>query len=534
MYKVFLADDEVVIREGIRSSFPWEGSGFSLVGEAPDGEIALSLMQEIKPDILITDIRMPFIDGLELSRRALASLPWLKIIVLSGFDEFTYAREALVLGVKEYLLKPISAQELEQTLRRVAEQIDEERRRYADLLAMKEQLELSSVLMQEQFLRDLLRGLEDGEKRSNLFLNAQKLGINLMARYYRVMLISPRHYMVDEQMLPKALVTHIIDKQPEGSVYMCQMDGVLALLFLNESSGALEEHVFAVAEAVKHSAAEIGLPPMHIAIGALAGTAYKAPDSMASAFVTLQAMHAHLKTEQTRIMDNSNTQLDVSDVISAGGSVSLYERLRFASVSDVEDVVRELFKKDTTVQSSLIMLNYLLIESLLTASRIVKENGGDPENELPECMKGEKSLKFVPKPQVVFSAAVDVLTSALEFRDKQTLSRYGEVIRQACAFIDQNFTDPNFSLGDAAQSVHLSVNHFCTVFSQETGFTFIEYLTRLRMERARDMLAKTQMRSSDIAMEIGYRDPHYFSYLFKKHMGVSPRDYRKAQQEGET
>jgi len=166
MYKVFLVDDEIVVREGIRTSFPWDSSGFVLAGEAPDGEIALSLLREIKPDILITDIRMPFMDGLALSREALAFMPSLKIIILSGYDEFTYAREALTLGVKEYLLKPVSAQELENALRRVSLQIDEDRRLHADLQAVRKQLELSSGLMKEQFLREVLQGIRDEEKRS--------------------------------------------------------------------------------------------------------------------------------------------------------------------------------------------------------------------------------------------------------------------------------------------------------------------------------------------------------------------------------
>lgn len=530
MYKVFLADDEVVIREGIRTSFPWDTSGFALAGEAPDGEIALSLMQEIKPDILITDIRMPFMDGLELSRRALVSLPWLKIIVLSGFDEFTYAREALVLGVKEYLLKPVSAQELEQALRRIAGQIDEERRQYADLQAVKKQLELSSGLMKEQFLREVLNGIQDSEKRSNIFLHAKKLGMNLMARHYRVMLVSTRQSIGDEQVLAKAMINRVVESQPKDSVYLCQVDGVLALLFLNEQPDALEEHVFSFAEAVKQGAKDIGLPPMHIAIGAPVGAVFKAPDSLASAYVTLRAMSGYLNAEQTSIMDNGDTQLEMSDVISVAEDASLYERLRFASVLEVEDIVKAFLNKDIAVQRSLMMMNYLLVESLLTATRIVKENGGEPGDVLPEHLEGERGLSLLSEPDEVTGAAVDVLTRALAFRDKQSLSRYSEVIRQARAFIDQNFTDPNISLGDAAKSVHLSPNHFCTVFSQETGLTFIEYLTGMRMERARDMLGKTQMRSSDIAVEVGYRDPHYFSYLFKKHTGVSPRDYRRTQQ----
>ena len=116
MTKVFLADDEIVIREGIRTSFPWSETDYQLVGEAPDGEIALSMIRDTKPDILITDIRMPFMDGLELCRIVRRQMPWIGIIILSGYDEFEYARQAIQLGVKEYMLKPITAQELRQVL----------------------------------------------------------------------------------------------------------------------------------------------------------------------------------------------------------------------------------------------------------------------------------------------------------------------------------------------------------------------------------------------------------------------------------
>ena len=99
MYKVFLVDDEIVVREGIRSNFPWEETQFVLAGEAPDGEIALSMLQDVKPDILITDIRMPFMDGLELCRQVSRTMPWVYIVILSGYDDFAYAREAISLGV---------------------------------------------------------------------------------------------------------------------------------------------------------------------------------------------------------------------------------------------------------------------------------------------------------------------------------------------------------------------------------------------------------------------------------------------------
>ena len=109
MMKVFLVDDEIAIRENLRNSFPWEENGFQLVGEAPDGEMALPMIRDLNPDILLTDIRMPFMDGMALCAEVKRVLPWIGVVILSGYDDFSYARQAISLGVKEYLLKPITA-----------------------------------------------------------------------------------------------------------------------------------------------------------------------------------------------------------------------------------------------------------------------------------------------------------------------------------------------------------------------------------------------------------------------------------------
>jgi two-component system response regulator YesN len=126
-YKVFFVEDEIVTREGIREKVDWRGHGFEFCGEAPDGEIALPLLQTVQPDVLITDIKMPFMDGLELSRIVHERMPTTKIVILSGHDEFEYAQAAIKLGVTEYLLKPVTIQDLHCMLRQVAAELDRER-----------------------------------------------------------------------------------------------------------------------------------------------------------------------------------------------------------------------------------------------------------------------------------------------------------------------------------------------------------------------------------------------------------------------
>ena len=126
MVKVFLVEDESIIRRGIRDNIAWESHGFEFVGEAGDGEYAYPLILNTKPDILITDIKMPFMDGLELSRLVKKSLPKTRIIILSGYNEFEYAKEAIKIGISDYLLKPVTSVSLLDTLKHVADEIREE------------------------------------------------------------------------------------------------------------------------------------------------------------------------------------------------------------------------------------------------------------------------------------------------------------------------------------------------------------------------------------------------------------------------
>ncbi len=154
-YKVFLVEDEIVTREGIRDSIDWAAAGYEFCGEAPDGEIALPLISERRPETVITDIKMPFMDGLLLCRLLKESLPATKIIILSGHDEFRYAQEAIQIGVTEYLLKPIVPQDLLAALRKVAQQIDQEREVSAQLQALQAQMEDQRSMLRERHLLDL-------------------------------------------------------------------------------------------------------------------------------------------------------------------------------------------------------------------------------------------------------------------------------------------------------------------------------------------------------------------------------------------
>ena len=181
LYKVFFVEDEIIIREGIRDNVDWQSSGFEFCGEASDGERALPMLSMIKPDVLITDIKMPFMDGLQLSKIVRERMPWVKIVILSGHDEFEYAREAIHLGVTDYLLKPVTAQKLQSTLQSLAAQLDEERKAQEQQRKLAEQVEENQSMLRERLLFRMIVGAVPP---TEAIEKGQALGLDLSARYY--------------------------------------------------------------------------------------------------------------------------------------------------------------------------------------------------------------------------------------------------------------------------------------------------------------------------------------------------------------
>ena len=186
MLKVFLVEDEFVVREGIKRNIDWQANGYEFCGEAGDGELAFPMIQKLRPDIVITDIRMPFMDGLELSRLIKKEFPWMEIIILTGFEEFEYAKEAISLGVAKYLLKPISGDELLKELEDIAEKIEDKKKERE--IREKYAREMEENIQKEK--KELFQHLVTGSKSMPELLElAEKMKLDLSAMWYNIVLI---------------------------------------------------------------------------------------------------------------------------------------------------------------------------------------------------------------------------------------------------------------------------------------------------------------------------------------------------------
>lgn len=519
-YKVFFVEDEIITREGIRDNVDWQASGFEFCGEAPDGEMALPLLRNVQPDVLITDIKMPFMDGLQLSRIIREHMPWIKIIILSGHDEFEYAQKAISLGVNDYLLKPVTAQKLQTTLQKLALQLDKERKEEAEMKRLQEQMEDHHALLREQLLFKVVVGATSP---ADAVEKGQALGLDLIARQYLVILLklaaddrTEQYDHAEYQQLQQEL-TELAEKNPD--IFALKRDwGDMILIMKGNTREYLEEERDLLLEQIRQTVAKTRYQ-ITIGVGTLKERIADIHQSFVDALL-------HIQNPSSEAGPWSLPAVERGELL----------KLEKARVEDylhhgARDEFDEFFDAylrplgETALRSKLIK-NYIFVDVILATARLIHELGGEIEKVVPELSSIEATLSDVKTVEQLREQACQIISIGLAYRDSQSNGQHRRIIRQAKEYIEQHFADPNLSLHEVACQANLSASHFSAVFSQETSQTFKEYLTEVRIHKAKDLLRMTTLRSAEIAYQVGYSDPHYFSSVFKRITSLSPLEFR--------
>lgn len=523
MYSVFLVDDEPIVLEGIRTKIDWEKSGFSFAGEASDGEIALSMIHEIKPDILITDIKMPFMDGLQLASAIKKTQPWIKIIILSGHDEFYYAKKAISIGIEDYLLKPFTSDDVISSLKKAALQIDKERTQLSDINKMKEELQSQKKLIQKDFLTNLVHGVIDTE---TIMQKCQELKIDLMSRYYKILIsrIDSKTDNTQNQQEACSLLNSYSSSWEQTSCFFHHNNKLICIM-KSLSKDELEEEVYRIAETIEHIATKNPDCNVITAIGKTVEHLSSLPDSYEDAKKILELSNFE---NQNRIISSDDIQMN-NNLLELKENDPMVDRLKYAVRNDISVIIDESMTliKNNPGQFQ-VFASYLLVDLIFAVSKLIETLGGNIKEINPKIIQRSFVDEAVSDETNFIKTLEDVLNFALEYRDSKMTGRYGDIILKAKKYIDENYADQNTTLTTVSEIVCLSPNHFSTIFSQECKTTFIEYLTNVRIENAKRLLKDTEMKGYDIAYECGFSDPHYFSYIFKKNTGFSPREYKNS------
>ena len=534
MLKVFLVEDEIVMREGIKNNINWTEEGFEFAGEASDGELAYPLIQKTRPDILITDIKMPFMDGLELSRLIKQEMPDIRIIILSGYDEFEYAKEAINIGITDYLVKPVSGAQLLAAVKKVEKVILEERQQREFLQTFEKERTENAQLARQKFFRSLISGKRPV---SELLKEGREVGMELAAKRYNIVLFQIfSEGKVDGYSEEQNAVTTAIEDMTENSDEILMIElGVEGWAFILKETEEIDleriqmeflEHLTQVFRG--HTEIEyfggVGQP-----VGRLSELG-KCFEEASRAFA-----YRYLKKRNRIIFsDNAPEEDTVDEELSLNSlNVEKLDRrivvnfLKVGLKGEVGHFIDEYMASlgDRNVQS-LLFRQYVTMDMYFAAVSVLEQLGYGTEDLVKRCGDFQKMTAELSTVEQTKEYLEKVFQTVIDLREKASSQKYRTLLQDARHYIEQHFDNEDISLNTVAASVNLSPNHFSTIFSQEMGQTFIEYLTSVRMEKAKGLLRSTSMKTSEIAYAVGYKDPHYFSYLFKKTQECTPREYR--------
>lgn len=527
--KVIIADDERIVRIGLKTMIKWEERGYELAGMAEDGVAALAMVESLRPDIIITDLKMPKMDGLQLLQR-LADMNYKgKVIVLSSYDEFELVKEAMKLGAMDYLLKiTLKTDDLLQVLDKASSELDKAFESQVEQVKLRSAYRQQKDLQKNTWLRDFLTGQIDFEKVDTG--GFERFGLPEDGQPYFCLLLMRRGGESSGKITDKGLysfsvrniASEMLAEWPETEVVEVE-HGIFMVIVPVSDSGITKERKLQAASTVGRTL-EMYLNEKLIVVisphlqgwAALSNVYHTCREAAETVFYIESG-------ESPKLIDAESSFL-TGEWSSTHHYKLLAEAQKSLSQMDVL-AVEELFQqvcreaKEMGIRPmELKSFAAALIDLLLVKG--AEEGAGSEELAVTLRRKLENSRTL--------SALLDNFNEAVDMTKEHIPSSqrvWRSEIRLAAEFMKEHAHE-KITLSRIAQEVNLNESYLSRLFKQETGRNIVHFLNELRMERAAELMRDPHLKMKEIAGKVGIDDPFYFNRLFKKHYGISPTEYK--------
>lgn len=524
MLKVVLADDENKVILLMRKLIDWEALGYEVVGVANDGLRALELVQEKQPHLLITDIRMPGCDGIELIRRAKELQPKLHFIVISGYRQFEYAQNALKYGVEDYLLKPLKQEELCDILLHLKEKLGEE-------AALELQLKISNERQQELFMA----ALKNAAERQHPFPSAEQAekeyGFHFTGACYFVALVKPDisnaeqyldgyHIMMQHSL---EIVRRELHQLTDEFAAAAHKEGITVLLCLQNYPAVEVKQCFTkIRKEIEKQRDLFWDIRCTVCLGSRKASLEQAGISMQEALWLCRDRLCRAQpwrdAETEKPSCSEHYRMDAAQKKRFQEAAEYLDANRFEQ--ELKDSCRYLFRRSPLTGQMLEDWFHQILE----VSLFGMQQNGKVEEAFAETM--EENFWHCTSSQDIFRLLQQGIQQQIERLAQEKSLRETRPITEARRYIQQHYQEA-LRLEDVSSAVGFNATYFSALFKKETGQNFMDYLTELRINKSKELLCSDDLSVQDVAELVGYRDLKYFSRLFKKTTGVSPSDYKK-------
>lgn len=535
LYSIILVDDEEEVRKSIIKKIEWQAAGFHVVGDAENGEDAMEKIEMLEPDVVLTDIRMPYMDGLQLAEKVRQRYPSMRVVIFSGYDDFEYAQRAIKLNVSEYILKPVNVEELTSILKRIKENLDLEIEEKRNLSRLREKYRKSLPLIREQFFNELVH------KNLKKDLAEQKL------REYDIPILGARKWMLaaidveegdvveslslhsEEELIPIS-VMQIVREKLEGycrfALFQSASEADMVVITALDEDNSITGLTDVLGDICKETKRILKVP-VTIGIGHSCEDISGIPKAYQSAVDALgyKAIAGNGSTIYINDMEPVGSGKLEFDSLTEGELISA---IKFGPEEKIESSVKNIMEKMKTAkvhfrQQQVYMIGIFnsIIQMMQQYDLALEDIMGE---ELESMVLFDKLKKIEEFGQWLLRIAGKLNHLINQERDMTTR----QVIQEAKQYILDNYQNPDLSVEMICRHLHMSPAYFSTVFKKETGQAYIAYLTEVRLNKAVELLNKTDDKTYIIASKVGYQEQNYFSYVFKKKFGVSPTRYRGA------
>ncbi len=541
LYRIMLVDDEEEVRKAMIRKMDWEKLGFTVVGDAENGEDALEKLEHLEPDVVMTDIRMPYMDGLTLTAKIREKYPSIKILIFSGYDDFEYAQKAIKLNVTEYILKPVNGEELAKILNRVRENLDEEIEQRRDISQLRERYRRSLPIIRELFLNKLVQGnVAEEEVRPKLIeygidiLDADELvaAVISVEREERGMEAQSLPFQKERKLIPIS-VRGLLEDHLKGYFRFASFDsddgiGVIAAIDIAASGKENNKTGFIsiLTDICKETRRILGVT-VTIGVGHGNSRPEKICESYQSAVDAL-GYKAIAGTGETIFIGDMEPVSRGKLQLNQKDETELENKIKFGTPKEIEEEVKTLAARmdDTRVHSSQYQVYMLSLVNCIT--RLIQQyemdlrQVFDPDGGIMKLLGGGQDREEFTR---WLTQIACLMNETISCRRSNTTR---QVIEEAKKYIQEHYQEPDLSVDMICRQLSMSPAYFSTMFRKETGKTCVAYLTDVRLNRAVELLNQTSDKTYVIAQKVGYQEQNYFSYVFKKKFGVSPTKFRGA------
>ena len=543
MKTLVIVDDEPSVLNGLTRFVDWPSLGIELAGTADDGDTGLALILERKPDIVLTDVKMPKLDGTEMAVRLRSQLPSAKIVFISGHNDTDYLKSALQVQAVDYIFKPISRRELTEVLNKVVAELDAEERERELVNEMQVKLTQSMPLLREKFLLSAVaEGVQAARSEERLaflelsFLQAERYLVLVVLLDDLADTMEPRSER-DKQLLSYAvlnIIQELIHRETKGIAFEKALGEYVAILTVrgeDEETGgeaSTENGLLALAEAIRDNLGRWLKLSVTIGVGEETGRLAELPLSYKQAREAASqkwylGKNRILTVNSMEVADHSRFRLE------ADTEEAVLSLLRAGDADGLQALLAGIFERLAHNRSPGFAYerNAALHLVLLSGRVLLEGNLLTEEWEQRELAVWERALKqeTLLDLQRLTEAYLLELCAAV---GQKRRGRAGNVIERIERLIGERYRE-NLTAAEIAAGVYLSPTYVSLLFKQETGETLFEYLTKVRIERAKELLLDPQTKFYEVSEAVGYSDPSHFSKVFKKMTGLTPSAFRDRQ-----